>query len=46
VDDAEEYADRIPGADADPDRSDPEWGRLGGPFAGPAYDEPRLGREG
>jgi uronate dehydrogenase len=45
VDDAEEYADRIPGADADPDRSDPEWARLGGPFAGPAYDEPRLGRE-
>jgi len=46
VDDAEEYADRIPGADADPDRSDPEWARLGGPFAGPAYDEPRLGRDG
>jgi uronate dehydrogenase len=45
VDDAEEYADRIPGADAEPDRSDPEWARLGGPFAGPAYDEPRLGRE-
>jgi uronate dehydrogenase len=45
VDDAEEYADRVPGADADPDRSDPEWARLGGPFAGPAYDEPRLGRE-
>jgi uronate dehydrogenase len=45
VDDAEEYADRIPDADADPDRSDPEWARLGGPFAGPAYDEPRLGRE-
>ena len=45
VDDAEEYADRIDGADDDPDRSDPEWARLGGPFAGPAYDEPRLGRE-
>jgi len=45
VDDAEEYADRIPGAAADPDRSDPEWARLGGPFAGPGYDEPRLGRE-
>jgi uronate dehydrogenase len=44
VDDAEEYADRIPGADADPDRSDPEWARIGGAFAGPAYDEPRLGR--
>jgi uronate dehydrogenase len=45
VDDAEEYADRIPGADAEPDRSDPEWARVGGQFAGPAYDEPRLGRE-
>ena len=45
VDDAEEYADRIAGADDDPDRSDPEWARLGGPFAGPAYDEPRLGQE-
>ena len=45
VDDAEEYADRIPGAGAEPDRSDPEWARVGGPFAGPAYDEPRLGRE-
>jgi uronate dehydrogenase len=45
VDDAEEYADRIPGADTQPDRSDPEWARLGGRFAGPAYDEPRLGRE-
>ena len=45
VDDAEEYADRIDGADDDPDRSDPEWARLGGPFAGPAYDEPRLGQE-
>jgi uronate dehydrogenase len=44
VDDAEEYADRIPGADADPDRSDPEWARVGGRFAGPGYDEPRLGR--
>jgi uronate dehydrogenase len=40
VDDAEEYADRIPGADADPDRDDPSWSRLGGPFAGPEYDEP------
>ena len=45
VDDAEEYADRIPGAHADPDRSDPEWVRLGGSFTGPGYDEPRLGRE-
>jgi uronate dehydrogenase len=45
VDDAEEYADRIAGADDDPDRSDPEWARLGGPFAGPAYDEPQLGQE-
>ena len=46
VDDAEDYASRIPDADAEPDQSDPEWARLGGPFAGPAYDEPRLGREG
>ncbi len=46
VDDAEDYASRIPDADAEPDESDPEWARLGGPFAGPAYDEPRLGREG
>ena len=45
VDDAEEYADRIPGAAAEPDRSDPEWARLGGAMAGPAFDEPRLGRE-
>jgi uronate dehydrogenase len=45
VDDAEDYADRIPGADADPDRSDPEWARVGGAFAGPGYDEPRLGRD-
>jgi uronate dehydrogenase len=44
VDDAEEYADRIPGADDEPDRSDPEWTRIGGPFAGPAFDEPSLGR--
>jgi uronate dehydrogenase len=44
VDDAEEYADRIPGADAEPDRSDPEWTRIGGPFAGPAFDEPGPGR--
>jgi uronate dehydrogenase len=44
VDDAEEYADRIPGADGEPDRSDPEWTRIGGPFAGPAVDEPSLGR--
>ena len=47
VDDAEEYADRIPGADAEPDpAADPERGPVGGPFAGPAYDEPRLGRDG
>jgi uronate dehydrogenase len=45
VDDAEEYADQIPGADAEPDRSDPDWARLGGPYAGPAYDDPRPGRE-
>jgi uronate dehydrogenase len=44
VDDAEEYADRIPGADGEPDRSDPEWTRIGGPFAGPASDGPSLGR--
>jgi len=45
VDDAEDYADRIPGVDAEPDRSDPEWARLGGEFAGPRFDEPRLGRD-
>jgi uronate dehydrogenase len=45
VDDAEEYADRIRGADAEPDRSDPEWARVGGAFAGPAFDEPGLGRD-
>ena len=54
VDDAEEYADRIPGSDpdrsdpdrSDPDRSEPGRARLGRPVAGPAYDEPRLDREG
>ncbi|HEV7654266.1 MAG TPA: NAD(P)-dependent oxidoreductase [Mycobacteriales bacterium] len=46
VDDAEDYADRIPGAEDDPDRSDPEWARVGGGFAGPAFDEPRLGQGG
>jgi uronate dehydrogenase len=44
VDDAEDYADRVPGADDDPDRDDPAWARLGGQYAGPAFDEPRLGR--
>jgi uronate dehydrogenase len=46
VDDAEDYADRIPGADAEPDRSDPEWAFLGGDIAQPRFDEPRLGRDG
>jgi uronate dehydrogenase len=46
VDDAEDYADRIPGADAEPDRSDPEWAVLGGDIAQPRFDEPRLGRDG
>jgi uronate dehydrogenase len=46
VDDAEDYADRIPGAEDDPDRSDPEWARVGGGFAGPAFDEPHLGQGG
>ena len=40
---AEEYADRIPGADADPGRTDPD--RPGAASAGPAYGEPRPGRE-
>ncbi len=31
---------------SDPDRSEPGRARLGRPFAGPAYDEPRLDREG
>jgi uronate dehydrogenase len=46
VDDAEDYADRIPGAEDDPDRSDPEWARVGGGFAGRAFDEPHLGQGG
>lgn len=49
VDDAEEYADRISGADADPDRTDPhpdpDPDPPGAASAGPAYDEPRPGRE-
>jgi uronate dehydrogenase len=45
VDDAEDYSDRVPGADAEPDKSDPDWARVGGSFAGPAYDEPGLGRD-
>jgi uronate dehydrogenase len=44
VDDAEDYADRIPGADDEPDRDAPEWARIGGQYAGPAFDEPKLGR--
>jgi uronate dehydrogenase len=44
VDDAEDYADRVPGADAEPDRSAPDWARIGGQYAGPAFDEPHLGR--
>jgi uronate dehydrogenase len=44
VDDAEDYADRVPGADAEPDRTDPSWARIGGQYAGPDFDEPGLGR--
>jgi uronate dehydrogenase len=44
VDDAEDYADRVPGADAEPDPADPDGTRIGGPYAGPAFDEPKLGR--
>ena len=44
VDDAEDYADRVPGADAEPDKTAPEWARIGGQYAGPAFDEPGLGR--
>ncbi|HEY6745045.1 MAG TPA: NAD(P)-dependent oxidoreductase [Mycobacteriales bacterium] len=44
VDDAEDYADRVPGAHDEPDRSAPEWARIGGQYAGPAFDEPELGR--
>lgn len=45
VDDAEDYADRVPGAADEPDESAPEWARIGGQYAGPAFDEPHLGRE-
>lgn len=44
VDDAEDYADRVPGAGDEPDKSAPEWARIGGQYAGPGYDEPGLGR--
>lgn len=44
VDDAEDYADRVPGAGDEPDESAPEWARMGGQYAGPAFDEPSLGR--
>jgi uronate dehydrogenase len=42
VDDAEDYADRVPGAGAAPGRADPA--RAGGPDAGPASDAPEPGR--
>ena len=43
VDDAEEYADRVLAADpADP--ADPDGSRIGGPYTGPGFDEPGLGR--
>jgi len=45
VDDAEDYADRVPAAADEPDESAPEWARIGGQYAGPAFDEPHLGRE-
>jgi uronate dehydrogenase len=45
VDDAEDYADRVPGAGDEPDKSAPEWARIGGQYAGPAFDEPHLGRD-
>ena len=41
VDDAEDYAEDVLAAHPD----DPDGGRIGGPFAGPAFDEPGLGRE-
>jgi len=45
VDDAEEYADRIPGADAEPHPGRADPARPGAASAGPADDEPRPGRE-
>jgi uronate dehydrogenase len=45
VDDAEDYADRVPGAADEPDKTAPEWARIGGQYAGPAFDEPHLGRD-
>jgi len=45
VDDAEDYAEDILVAAGEPDRSDPEWSRIGGAFAGPRFDEPALGRD-
>jgi uronate dehydrogenase len=45
VDDAEDYAEDILVASAEPDRSDPEWSRIGGSYAGPGFDEPGLGRD-
>lgn len=41
VDDAEEWADRVT---PELDHDDPEWSTVGGPFAGPRFDEPGLGR--
>ena len=45
VDDAEEYADRIPGADAEPHPGQADPDRPGAASTGPADDEPRPGRE-
>jgi uronate dehydrogenase len=45
VDDAEDYAEDILVASSEPDRSDPEWSRIGGSYAGPRFDEPGLGRD-
>ena len=44
VDDAEEYAEKILSEQGEPDRNSPDWSRIGGQYAGPAFDEPRLGR--
>jgi uronate dehydrogenase len=44
VDDAEDYAEEVLAEHGDPDKDAPGWTRLGGDFAGPAFDEPRLGQ--
>ncbi len=44
VDDAEDYAEQILAGAGEPDPADPDVSRIGGPYAGPRFDEPGLGR--